>query len=51
MNVYMLGLSSILLAVGVLISIDGIVLLSGISGVMFCVSIIGENIKEADPYK
>ena len=41
MNVYLLTLSSIFLAVGVLTAIDGIVLVSGMSGIMFCLSIIG----------
>ena len=49
MNVYLLTLSSIFLAVGVLTAIDGIVLVSGMSGIMFCLSIIGESIRNPDP--
>jgi hypothetical protein len=51
MNIYLLTLSSIFLAVGVLTAIDGIVLVSGMSGIMFCLSIIGESIRNPDPHR
>ncbi len=51
MNIYLLTLSSIFLAVGVLTTIDSIVLVSGMSGIMFCLSIIGESIQNPDPHR
>ncbi len=49
MNIYMLTVSSISLAVGVLFALDAVVLVSGVSGIMFCWSIIADSFENPDP--
>ena len=50
LNMYsnLLSLSVVALLVGVVIMVDTVVLVSGISGIMFCLSIIIESFGSAD---
>jgi hypothetical protein len=50
MSIHLLSASVVLLALGVFLALDGMVLVSGVSGIMFCASVLAESLSNPDPH-